>query len=425
MNTPDNGLHDFQLAASLGAEEKFEESEDAARRALAQGLDAPEVWLVLARALMGLAQFDAAEEAFRQAILRRPRFPQAHSELAQLIWLRTGDAAAACATLDIVIAANPNDPNFRLVKAKVLEYAGQPHAAYEQLADVISPGPSDPRIEIVAAQLCFAIDPGMALVHAENARALVPGDPAVLTTLCQANLALGRADVASAIAAELHLRQPRDQNAVALQAVAWRILGDSRYAKLYDYARFVRAYTIEAPPGWGTLGAYLTDLGRALAELHVTTAHPIGQSLRGGTQATRNLMRVDHPAIKAFFQAIDAPIRCHIAGLGKAPDYRLAGVWSVRLRPNGYHVSHVHPTGWISSACHIELPQAIERGHEGWLSFGEPGVPTRPTLGPEHYVKPEAGKLILFPSYMWHGTVPFGGHEARLTMAFDLENAAA
>jgi len=59
-------------------------------------------------------------------------------------------------------------------------------------------------------------------------------------------------------------------------------------------------------------------------------------------------------------------------------------------------------------------------GREGWIKFGEPGVPTRPALPPNHYVKPAPGTVVLFPSYMWHGTVPFGGTETRLTAAFDV-----
>jgi len=34
-------------------------------------------------------------------------------------------------------------------------------------------------------------------------------------------------------------------------------------------------------------------------------------------------------------------------------------------------------------------------------------------------VKPERGMLVLFPSFFWHGTVPFGGNGTRLTVAFD------
>ena len=62
----------------------------------------------------------------------------------------------------------------------------------------------------------------------------------------------------------------------------------------------------------------------------------------------------------------------------------------------------------------------IGAGQEGWLSFGQPGVPTQPPLAAEHFVKPEPGVLVLFPSYMWHGTAPFHGDGMRLTAAFDV-----
>ena len=154
----------------------------------------------------------------------------------------------------------------------------------------------------------------------------------------------------------------------------------------------------------------------------------MGQSLRQGTQTSQSLTRSDDPAIRAFFAAIDAPIRAYIAMLAERDDdlgrrvttgYRFTGAWSVRLRPGGRHVSHIHQLGWISSAFHVQLPSAVDHGHEGWLKFGEPGMPTRPRLEAEHFVKPKAGTLVLFPSYMWHGTVPFSGSEPRLTIAFD------
>jgi hypothetical protein len=37
-----------------------------------------------------------------------------------------------------------------------------------------------------------------------------------------------------------------------------------------------------------------------------------------------------------------------------------------------------------------------------------------------HVVRPTVGMLVLFPSYFWHGTVPFTGSRARLTVAFDI-----
>jgi uncharacterized protein (TIGR02466 family) len=187
---------------------------------------------------------------------------------------------------------------------------------------------------------------------------------------------------------------------------------------------------IETPEGWPDLASYLVDLEHALAQRHGLLAHPIGQSVRGGIQTNVRLERSDDPALKAFFKAIDAPIRSYIEALGTGDDpfrsritgrYRLAGAWSVRLNPGGRHVDHLHNKGWISSAFYVALPPAVSaEGRQGSLRFGMPGSPTRPALEAEHWIKPKPGMLVLFPSYMWHGTEPFEGDAPRLTIAFDL-----
>ncbi|MHB8723460.1 MAG: putative 2OG-Fe(II) oxygenase, partial [Steroidobacteraceae bacterium] len=82
----------------------------------------------------------------------------------------------------------------------------------------------------------------------------------------------------------------------------------------------------------------------------------------------------------------------------------------------------VHPRGWISSACYIQLPDSMKAGHtgEGILSFGAPGMITTPALNAELSIRPEVGQLVLFPSYFWHGTLPFHSEQPRLTVAFDV-----
>jgi hypothetical protein len=128
---------------------------------------------------------------------------------------------------------------------------------------------------------------------------------------------------------------------------------------------------------------------------------------------------------------LDAPIREYIAGL-RADDlehplyrrrragYRISGSWSVQLHADGFHINHVHPRGWLSSAYYVSLPDVSnDETRAGWLKFGEPGIPIA-GCPPEYFVKPAAGKLVLFPSYMWHGTVAFAAGGPRLTAAFDV-----
>ena len=100
---------------------------------------------------------------------------------------------------------------------------------------------------------------------------------------------------------------------------------------------------------------------------------------------------------------------------------RFAGSWSVRLRGAGYHANHVHPQGWISSALYVALPEKRpgDAPEAGWLTLGEPQAALGLDLPPTRMVEPVAGRLVLFPSWMWHGSRPFVEGE-RLTVAFDV-----
>lgn len=422
--------HQHNLAVALEEADFNVEATRAARAARARGLDVPETWLVEGRSLVRQDRFDEAERAFRETLRRAPDYAAGYRELGQLMWMRTGDLATATRDIDKAAREHPGNPLLRVVQAKIMEYAGQPQAAYEMLRDTTAVRGFHHEVELAASQIAIGLNPEAALRHAVEADRRAPGNPLAVTVLAEANLAAGRPDAALLAADRLAGAFPHNQHALALRATAWRLLDDPRHAALNDYAGLVRASLIDTPPGWASLEAYLADLAAALDGLHRLKAHPIGQSVRGGTQTQQNLRTSNNPAIAGFFRAIEGPIRQAMADLGQGDDpirsrntgaYQLSGAWSVNLAPGGHHVDHLHPAGWLSSACYIDLPPAIEgEGREGWLRFGQPGIPTQPVLEAEHWVKPEPGLLVLFPSYMWHGTQPFGGGARRLTVAFDV-----
>ena len=101
---------------------------------------------------------------------------------------------------------------------------------------------------------------------------------------------------------------------------------------------------------------------------------------------------------------------------------RFAGSWSVRLKSAGYHDSHIHPQGWISSALYLALPHhtADESPEAGYLKLGEPPTELGVELNATRLIEPAVGRLVLFPSWLWHGTLPFDEGE-RLTVAFDVK----
>jgi len=427
---PESAVAHHNVAAALGDLGQFEAAARSAARALAAGGNAAETWLVYARALFGSGRLDEAEQAFGQTIRRRPAYIEAHRELAQLIWMRTEDPRAATASVDAHILQFPQMHELFGIRASVLHHAGDTPNAYATLLQAIRRHPDEAGLHLSASHLAAMMEGGAghAIEHAKRAMILLPGNDDAATALVAACLAAGEATAASSAAGLLLSRRPLDQRALAYQATAWRMLGDERYGALYDYAAFVRAWRMDVPEGWPTLEAYLADLAVALEGLHPFRTHPLEQSVRHGSQAT-HLLASDNRVIMAFFQAIDGPIRRHLADMGQGADplrsrnngrYRYQGAWSVRLRPGGFHTDHIHPEGWLSSACYIDLPPAQEGSRAAWIKFGQPGVPTAPTLPAEHFVEPSPGKLVLFPSYMWHGTVPFTTEGRRLSIAFDL-----
>ena len=176
----------------------------------------------------------------------------------------------------------------------------------------------------------------------------------------------------------------------------------------------------------------LADISAVLRSMHRSRSQPIGQSVRGGTQTTGQLFVQQNPAIDLLKDALAVAIRDFVGALPAADPrhprlkYRDMGLafgpsWSVRLNEGGFHAAHFHPGGILSSACYISLPETLDDAEErpGWLEIGRP-PPQFPDLPPLQMVEPKPGLLVLFPSYMWHGTVPFASRQKRLSCAFDI-----
>lgn len=422
---------ELEIAGVLRDLGRYQEAEAAARRAYAVAGETAPVLIVHGRALQDLGRIEEAEAAFRKALTQVPLDPVAHHALAELIWRKTGDPERAWTPLDSVIRQRPL-PALLALKARLLTLAGRPEEAFATLKDAAEQAPGDALLQAAAATAAVHAKQAQAgLALAERAAAVAPGVPKITALLAETCLAAGQPERTAALAEQLLKDQPDDQPVIALQAVSWRLMGNPRYRELYDYPAMVRSCVIPTPKGWDTLETYLGDLAQALKALHALSGDPLEQSVRDGAQTQQNLALSKDPVIRAFLQAVEAPVAAYVAGLGRGKDplrsrnlggHKVKAAWSVELRPDGFHVNHLHPDGWISSAFYVELPETIggETGREGWLKFGEPGIPTPTPLPPEHFERPELGKLVLFPSYMWHGTVPFPGEQTRLTMAFDV-----
>jgi predicted Zn-dependent protease len=175
----------------------------------------------------------------------------------------------------------------------------------------------------------------------------------------------------------------------AALAVAWRLTGDARHEWLCGQPGLYDSWDL------GLSAAELSGLAEVLRTLHSARYHPVGQSLRGGTQTRGSLLARPEPEIAALGRALADAVRRHVGNLPPAdPRHPLlrfrnsnlsfGGSWSVRLADDGFHVAHVHPGGVLSSACYISLPGDLggADGQEGWLEIGRPPPELKVDLPP-------------------------------------------
>jgi tetratricopeptide (TPR) repeat protein len=232
---------------------------------------------------------------------------------------------------------------------------------------------------------------------------------------------------------------PFNQEALAYIGTVWKLAKSEHYHWLYNYPHFVSQENIQQ--------AYVDKLGQEdawqkLTEycrgLHGEINNPLDQSVRKGTQTTGKVLSSEHILMDTLKQQITESIKAYLGNLPSDPnhpflqrksdDFYLSGNWSVRLYGSGHHVNHVHPKGWLSACLYIQVPKSTTENDpdkKGWLTFGQSGLEKSEENSVDQYVCPAAGKLVLFPAYFWHGTVPTNMTEdkdgERITIICDIE----
>jgi tetratricopeptide (TPR) repeat protein len=406
----------------------------------------------LAVALRALDEPSAALAEIGQAIAGGATFPETLSVRGHLLG-ELGDADGAVAQYRAVIAAAPEHLDAHETLARLLPQIGRGDEALEGYGAALKRAPHSEALWLSALDAARALNDAEALLRwaqaAErsvgrriafsiaravanglvgehgNARSILeklsvehPDNPAIQAHLSHTLLCLSDAEAAERYALAATRLAPLDQTGWAHLTIIWRLLHDPREYWLADYERLVMPIDIDLPP----------DLQQALERLHVTQMHPAEQSVRGGTQTRGFLFERRDPAIRAIAERINSAVVAKLMTLPDDPTHpflsrkakaiAFSGAWSVRLGSAGFHINHIHPQGWISSALYVALPETIDVG-SGALAFGVPDAAFGLDLTPRRIEIPSPGKLVIFPSYLWHGTLPFVSDTPRLTLAFD------
>lgn len=331
---------------------------------------------------------DRLTDSYARALREYPRSRPLHMSHWKVL-ARAGRLDEALASMDASRSLFRHDRDFVVMEANIANYAGRT----EQTGRLIDRLDGRPDALLAHGQYC---------------------------------LQTGQPDKAAKLLEAVVLAEPDNLSAWALLEPAWRIIDDPRHEWLIGQPGLYGTTELALGP------AELESIGATLRSLHRARSQPLGQSVRGGTQTAGQLFLRTEPDIRLLMEALGVAIGQFLGGLPPSdPGHptlkhrdRPIGFgpsWSVRLTGGGFHAAHFHRRGILSSACYISLPEAIADSDEksGWLEIGRPPPELAIDVPPLTTFEPKEGRLILFPSFLFHGTRPFDRGE-RLTVAFDL-----
>ena len=424
-----------------------------------------------AQALVATGRLLAAERLLRARLGPRapsPRDPrtaggtradedaEARALLGAVLQLR-GHPAAAVAEYEAALGAWPDDADLRSNLAHALLEAGRGEVGLELLRAAPSAAAgraSDaaraphPRLQAAEGALLLALDrlaeardllrpltasgrtddmawvnlaiaerglgaPERALAALREACDIDPDNARAVAERIEVLIGLGRTDEACALADGFLEAHPGDGQVLAACALAlWAAGRDDEAAAIADPPRMVGVHD----HGDSVLTASLrTELVALLRDDPAARDDPSGKATRGGRQ-TGELDPASHPALLALESLLTDLLD---AGSRGGAELRM---WGTLLPPGGMQRPHNHPLGHASGVVYLELPPDMqaEDPAAGALEFGRP--PARVALPrplPTHVVTPLPGRIVLFPSHLWHATRPFTAPGLRASIAFD------
>ena len=394
---PDDADAHFNLGNVLNALDCPGEAVAAYRDAVAAAPDMVAAHANLGGVLHLSADYDGAAAAYRRALELMPDSPDLHHNLGA-VYRSLGDLEAAAESYEQAVALAPERPDFQEKLGASLLSLGRAEAAVPALRAAVSRAP-----DFVDARAGLA----EALIGA--------GAPADAIAECDEYLdAFGY-----------------NSGVIACKAIALNETGDADGARYFlDLDRFVAAGVVAAPTGYADLAAFRADI-EAEARAHPSLAfEPPAVATKSGYQTT-DLFEAPTPAVAALQAVVNGAVQEYIDALpddpnhpfiANAPARRSLNGWTVILQSQGHQRAHIHPSGWLSGVFYVKVPASIGAdSHDGWIEFGRPPD----TILFQHAMEtrlfePREGVMLLFPSYLYHRTIPFDGDEERISFAFDI-----
>jgi len=163
----------------------------------------------------------------------------------------------------------------------------------------------------------------------------------------------------------------------------------------------------------------------------------VRKSNRGGWHSEGNLFANKAPCIVKLRALAEASVMAATQKIAPKADPSVMGLklfaWMNVSPPGGFNAPHTHPGAHWSGVYYVSQPE-VAQGTSGMIEFLDPrsDLPNWRILKAKAFrvkrkIRPEAGEIVMFPSYLVHWVYPNETEDNRVTIAFNatFEKAAA
>jgi uncharacterized protein (TIGR02466 family) len=164
--------------------------------------------------------------------------------------------------------------------------------------------------------------------------------------------------------------------------------------------------------------------------------HPsLGRSNIGGWHSRPDFLSRREPAVSALTAWVTWVLRRMIDASAGADTFHGAlsvSAWATLCRAGAYHAPHCHPDSAWSGVYYVDPGTGSSEGSlSGVLEFLDPRAGVEAVTAPgDPYgepfrIRPQAGLLVVFPSWLYHWVHPYAGQTPRVAISFNAATSPA
>ena len=414
----------FNLGNMLKELGRLDEAEASYRQAIALKPDYTEAFGNLGNTLKELGRLDEAEASYLQAILLKPDFAEAHNNLGVTLQ-ELGRFDEAEASYRQAITLKPN---------KFID-------VYDYLGVILQK-----KEKFDEAEVCFkkwsSLKPkGIAKTVSRGTIFFKQGlfeqaleafesydDPMSKAQVLESLCALGRVDD---IYSRLEAADGLEDENIRIAAIAAFLAYQEKKDTAHNFCNKPMAF-LHFGNVYSNMQDYECFNTSVIDELQHAKTEWEGQTTKNGAHGTVDIFENPLPKMSILHEMILDEIDIYYSKfknetcsyIQKWPSEKNINGWHVVLSTQGYHTSHIHPTGWLSGVVYLKVVPDLGK-NEGAIEFSLNGPNYHHKNSPNLKFQPKAGDIVLFPSSLHHKTIPFSTDTERIMISFDLQPATA